>query len=346
MKKYIYALLAVLAFNLGMFGWSFWLSESAEARHPMHGERVAAYDTQLHVVDSHRTQTMDIEHRSDYTIVLLHGAGTSLLDFSSSLYPALSAEYRTISIDRPGHGYSERGDVDELRALTGLASANNPQHHDWMSPDLQARLIADALVSLNVQNAVLVGHSWAGSVLLAALLQAHEHIRAGVLIAGVSHAWNDSRAMHIKLATRPVIGPVFRWQYIAPIGSALLEKTVVSAFSPEPVPENYLESTGLALSIRPATYRHNAEDLIGLSAFLQMQQTRYHLITAPVMSIVGSEDHVVPMHRHHKKLAQQIPHLQTVVMEGAGHLPHHTRTDETVSAIRAFIDNLDGGSTL
>src|SRR5215468_6496943 len=64
-----------------------------------------------------RGQFMDIDgQRIHYTdsggskpaIVLIHGLGGNLLHFSYGIADKLAADYRVITVDRPGSGYSVR----------------------------------------------------------------------------------------------------------------------------------------------------------------------------------------------------------------------------------------------
>jgi pimeloyl-ACP methyl ester carboxylesterase len=129
-------------------------------------------------------------------IVLLHGASTSLLDFHASLLPPLAERHRVIALDRPGHGYSERA---------------SPASKDWPDPAEQARLLHGLLAQLQVEQPVLVGHSWAGAVVLAYLLAYPDEAAGGVLLAGGSHPWEGGVAWYNDLAGLPVVGDLFAY---------------------------------------------------------------------------------------------------------------------------------------
>lgn len=310
----------VILFNLALVLLTVFLSWQSESAHPMQGRLVSAGDQQLHVIESGN----DISGKGS-TIVLIHGASTSALDFSTNLHPALSEKHKVISIDRPGHGYSQRGSMK-----------------DSGDPAVQASMILDALHALGIDKPVLVGHSWAGSVVMAALLNKHPKVQpqAGILIAGATHPWTGDAAWHVELSARPLIGDVFLWQYVSPMGRLSLESAVASVFSPEQVPANYIDNTGLTLSLRPSTYKANAYDRTLLSAYLEQQAPRYSSISVPLLSIASDEDHIVPMWNHHDRLTEQIAELHTLVLDKAGHAPHHTRPEQVIEAIESFIDEL------
>lgn len=351
MKSFIVVTLAMLVvFNVALVAASAYLSASSTKNFPMIGQLVDVEGVALHVVDTGAPDpTSNADPLRDApVVVLIHGASTSLLDFERGIRQQLSQSMRVISVDRPGHGYSERGDdkvrhshtpVSTLSGSRAESTATDTQD-PWVNPQRQARLIAGALASLGVDNAVWVGHSWAGSVVLAGLLDDSVSARAGVLMAGATHPWEGGSAWHVELTAKPIIGPLFSWQYVEPLGRLALDEAVASVFAPEPVPENYVEDAGVVLSLRPDTYQHNAQDLTRLSDYLELQSRQYDRIQQPILSITGGEDTVVPAWNHDERLALQVPHLQSVKLEGAGHALHHSRSQAVIQLIREFVDSL------
>ena len=313
----VLALSAFALWHVALAGASWALARASERAHPPIGRLLDVDGRRVHLVDHGAPPG-----RPDApAIVLLHGASTSLLDMEASLAPALAGRFRVITVDRPGHGYSERGDA-------------------WPDPYAQAAAIRGALSAIGVERAVWVGHSWAGSVVLAALLEEPAHARAGVLLAGATHPWEGGSAWHAELAARPALGRAFAWTYVEPAGRALLDEAIASVFAPETVPPGYVERTGVTLSLRPATYRANAVDLTRLSEHLARQSARYPGIDRPLLSITGTADDVVPARNHDARLARQLPALRSVALEGAGHAFPHTRTERVAALIGGFVDAL------
>jgi len=318
-------LIGAVVFNLGLVLVTLALSKQAEIAHPMEGVLVNLDGTNMHVIKSAPRADDKQKEAAHDAMVLIHGASTSALDFKSNLLPELSDRHTVLAIDRPGHGYSER-------------SARPDMHH----PSQQAGLILDTLAKLNIERPVLIGHSWAGSVVLAALLLNHPTVdpAAGVLIAGESHPYESEDSTPTKLALAPYFGPIFRYEYLTPVGRMAIEPTVESYFAPDRVPENYIDDTGLHLSLRPDTYLYNARDRSRLGEHLVDQSKLYPSLETPLLSIAASGDHVVPPSDHHDMLLEDVPTATAVAIEGAGHSPHHTRTDEVVEAIESFVDEL------
>lgn len=336
MKSRLYLVLSlVLVFNASLVAVSAFLAHRSSQQYPMSGQLIVVDDVAIHVVDSGPPSSATVAASDSYpTLVLLHGASTSLLDFETSIKPGLARHARVISIDRPGHGYSERGRPIELAKTLALQPA---EQEPWVNPHIQARLIAATLRELKIQHSIWIGHSWAGAVVLAGMLDDTAGVSAGVLIAGATHPWKGDSAWHVQVAASPVIGRIFSWQYIEPIGRLAMANAVASVFTPEQVPDTYIKDTGLVLSLRPEIYRNNASDLTRLSQFLETQSQRYTELRQPILSITGSGDNVVPSWNHDKRLARQVPQLQSMELAGAGHAPHHTRSDEVVRIIEEFI---------
>ena len=175
--------------------------------------------------------------------------------------------------------------------------------------------------------------------MLAGLLADNDDVQpaAGILIAAVTHPYEREDSFPTRMSLAPVFGTVFRWQYLTPMGRMAMASSIERFFHPDDVPENYVEDTGLLLSLRPAPYLYNALDRSRLSDKLISQSSHYQTIDLPVLSIAASEDNVVNPADHHDRLMREIESGTAVVIDGAGHSPHHTRTNEVVLAIESFV---------
>jgi len=288
-----------------------------ERAHPPIGTFVTVDGRRLHLVQAAPLVPLAGQDRATVpplpTLLLLHGGGTSLLDLSTSLLPALTARgYPVIAIDRPGHGYSEarRGDA---------------------SPPRQARLIQGALDELGIDETVWIGHSRGAAVVLAALLA--ERPMAGVLLAGVTQPAIASDPTFRRLLQTPLVGPWFAWTAIEYAGRGAMPAVLDSAFAPETPPTDYIERTGLRLSLRPMTALHDARERVAVNRWLQQAVERYARIDRPVIAVHGEEDVPVPAGRHLLPLMDLVPSLSILTLPGAGHGIVHTRTDEVADAI-------------
>ncbi|TGK00339.1 alpha/beta hydrolase [Leptospira langatensis] len=97
-------------------------------------------------------------------IILLHSAGHDHQDFDSVL-PELSAKYKVISIDWPGHGMSP-----------------NPEPSSSASAVEYAQIIPDLVKDLAPEGAVLIGNSIGGFASLNLALQRPELVKGLILV--------------------------------------------------------------------------------------------------------------------------------------------------------------------
>ncbi len=108
-------------------------------------------------------------------VVLIHGAGGNVRDFTFDLVGRLGDRYRVITFDRPGLGHSDR--------LPGKGGAWNS---DFESPQEQAAMLQKAAEQIGVSNPIVLGHSYGGTVALAWALSRPEGTAAVVLAGAVS----------------------------------------------------------------------------------------------------------------------------------------------------------------
>ena len=174
--------------------------------------------------------------------------------------------YRTILIDRPGRGWSER-----------------EAGHDFASPQRQADMVAQALGKLGVRRAIVVGHSWGGALATAFAIR-HPELTAGlVLLAPTSHPWKGGVSWYYTLATTPLIGPLFAHTLVLPLGALLIGNATASVFEPQTPPPSYVGRSATPLVLRPKAFAANAHDMTELKANLEKLVPLYASIRAPTV---------------------------------------------------------------
>jgi pimeloyl-ACP methyl ester carboxylesterase len=279
--------------------------------YPPAGRFVEVGGGRLHIVDiDERTQPS----ADDPPVVLLHGASSNLEDMRLALADSLKARHRVILIDRPGHGWSERSADDA-------------------SPAQQAAMVAEALERLDVGRAIVVAHSFAGSVATALALDDPGRVAGLVLLAPVLYPWSTGIAWYYSLVTTPVVGPLFTHTLAMPAGAVLMRPVVGTVFAPQVAPADYADRAAIALVLRPQTFLANARDVAGLHAFVTRQAPRYTSIKAPTVIVTGDRDTVVSPDIHARALAAKLPNSKLVVLDGVGHMPHYAAPDRVVAAI-------------
>jgi pimeloyl-ACP methyl ester carboxylesterase len=281
------------------------MTRRIEARHPPAGRFVAVSGGRLHLVDRR-----PVDREPDGTIVLLHGASGAQGDMMVTLGARLVDRYRVIAIDRPGHGWSDRPG--------GRADA---------APARQAALIHEALMAAGVEHAVVVGHSFAGSVATRLTLDYPQTVSGLMLLAPATHPWPGGVAWYYTPATTPVLGDVFAHTVAMPLGLAVLDTAINAVFAPQRAPAAYAEEAGARLVLRPREFLANAEDVKDLLGYVREQAHRYGAIKAPTVIITGDVDKIVSPQIHSAALAREIPGAKLIVLPGVGHVPQWAAPD-------------------
>ena len=294
----------------GLVVWTKLKTREIEARYPPAGEMIDVGGYKLHAVHVPRPAGADLP-----ALVFIHGASGNLLDQSVPFRPKLEGRAEMLFIDRPGHGWSERG---------GAANA---------TPDGQANAIAAAMKAKGITNAVIIGHSFGGAI-AASFALAHPEMTSGlVFLAPATHSWPGGIAWYYDLTRLPVVGPLFANTLALPAGLTRLESGSACVFAPNPKPDDYITSTAPALVLRPGAFRNNAVDVANLKPYVSRVAPRYSEIRTPTVIITGDSDSVVLAHIHSEGLARDIEGAELIWIRNLGHKPDHVTTDLAVRAI-------------
>jgi pimeloyl-ACP methyl ester carboxylesterase len=281
-----------------------------EAAHPPAGRFVAVEGGRLHVLELGQAGT------DRWPAVVVHGASSNVEDMRLALGDRLAADRRVVLVDRPGLGWSDRPG--------GVACA---------SPARQAELIAQALERIGVERFVLVAHSLGGAVATAFALAFPDRLAGLVLLAPVTHPWAGGLAWYNALLTTPVVGAFFARTLTLPLGGVLLETGGATVFAPQPMPADYLKRAAIRLLLVPARFIANAQDIAALKPFVTSQVPHYKDIAAATIVLTGTADKTVSPKIHAQAIAAALPNARLVLLDGIGHMPHHTSSDAVMAAI-------------
>lgn len=252
-------------------------------------------------------------------MVLLHGNAGFTHDYSAVMTLLARRGFRALAFDRPGHGRSER-------ANNGATTAG-----------VQARLIRQALLELEVARPIMVGHSWGGLLILAYALQDKTETSGLVLLAPATYPEEEQFAASKALVGIPGLGyllirmssPLINWE---------IRRTLDRAFSPDEVPLEYLE---LATTIwnRPEQVKAIVEDEADFGLSAEGLSSRFGEIRSPTVIVTGDSDHLVKPEAHSFPLHKVIPHSRLVVLPGTGHMLPQTRPEAVLEAIESLSSN-------
>lgn len=175
----------------------------------------------------------------------------------------------------------------------------------------------DLLRALDIDSAVVVGHSFGG--MAAAEFAAHHPDRVSALVLiGAMGLWRDEAPVADIHTTHPtqLAGLLFH-DPDGPAAMSVLQK---------PTPQDRLDYQ-LALGAAVHFYWPVPDrDL----------RRRLYRIDAPTLLVWGAEDRVVPP-VYADAFAAGIKDTKTVLVKGSGHFPHLERADEVLGAVGDFL---------
>ncbi len=288
--------------GLGLSLYSDQIAREAERLVPQDGRHIQVAGARLHYVDQ----------GSGPTIVMIHGLGGQLRNFSYAMLEPLARDHRVILLDRPGSGYSTAD--DDAEPTIGE----------------QGAIVARFIEALALDRPLLVGHSLGGAVALALALDRPELIRGLALIAPLTQAQNDVPEAFKGLAAIP---PGMRRLMARTLGTPLsrltAERTLAAVFAPEAPPADFATRGGGALSQRPAAIAAAAADLASGGTDMAAIAARYPSLTVPTAILYGRTDAILDPALHGHRTAAEIPGARIDVIEG-GHMIPITAPEETI----------------
>jgi pimeloyl-ACP methyl ester carboxylesterase len=280
----------------------------AEEANPPLGDFIEVDGVRLHY----------LERGSGPLVVLLHGNGTMVEDWlASGVFDALAETNRVIAFDRPGFGHSER-----------------PRNIIW-TPAAQARLIAAALAARGCGEAAIVGHSFGTMVAVEMGLNHPEVAASLVLIGGYYYPSVRLDAVLGAPPAIPVIGDAIRYTVSPLLGAAMKPVLEKQIFAPAPVSAGWKKDFPVAMTLRPSQIRATAAEAALIVPAAASLAPRLSGLTLPVTIVAGDGDKVVSPSGQSGRLAASLRGSKLLVIEGAGHMVHHTAGDAVTLAIRA-----------
>jgi pimeloyl-ACP methyl ester carboxylesterase len=282
---------------------------------PPQGRMIAVEGATLHVVEIGPRD-------SGVPIVMLHGASSNLQAMRRPLGDLLARDRRVILIDRPGHGWSERARAQDS------------------TPDIQARMIIEALGKLGIDRAVFVVHSWSGALGTRIALDHPRRVAGLVMLAPVTHPWRGGVGRYNEIIATPVIGPLLAYTITLPLGYFVTEAGARNVFLPQAMPDGFVRDSATPLLLRPREFIANAHDLVTLKQAVAEQAPRYAEITAPVTIIAGEPDKTVKTDIHARPFAAEVANAKLIVLPDLGHMVQNAVPDLVKTEIETMIEKI------
>lgn len=251
-------------------------------------------------------------------VLLLHGIGRSLEDWAA-VFPLLAREYRVITLDLPGFGFSTR----------------RPERATSTSFALGAMETLDALGESRPVH--VVGNSLGGAIALQLQAIASERVESLVLVDAAG--FGPEVISMLRLLTVPVLAHL-----------ATARTTRFSAKLVEKV--NYSDASlataariehAVEISKQPdsgALMRETARALGTIrgvrSDWRQSLLETVALHPRPTLVVWGEHDRVLPV-KHVQAARSGLPHADSHIFTGVGHMPQIECPDNFVDVVSRFL---------
>jgi sigma-B regulation protein RsbQ len=243
-------------------------------------------------------------HSSSYgagprTVILVHGWTCDDTTWEAQV-PALSKQYRVITLDLPGHGKS-----------------GSPKDGVF-SMELFARAVEAVRSEAKVEKVVLVGHSMGTPVVVQYAHMFPQHTAALVFVDGLLRIGRDSGIARNSQ------------QFVGPEGRKARESMVRGMFSASTTPAMQTHILNMMLGSPEAT-------AVGsLKATWDIPSPKYDVIKAPVLGLYA--DHSGLADREFMKITY--PNLQYFEIPGTGHFLMMEKPDEFNRRLLDFLKPL------
>ncbi len=280
-------------------------ARQAEARNPPIGRFITVDGVQLHYV----------ERGAGSPIILLHGNGAMVDDWEASgVIDGLAAEHRVVAFDRPGFGRTPR-----------------PRTRIW-TPKAQAALFAKAMRQLDLEHAVIVGHSWGVLPALALALDHPELVSGLVLMSGVFYPEIRADILTSLPSAVPGPGDVMCHTITPLVATATSPMQTKSVFRPAAVSDRFA-GFPMDMSLRPGQMRAQVKETVMLPVVTRRLSKRYGELNLPVTIVTGSGDELANPETQSKRLHQVIRNSRLVNLPGIGHMANYSALAAVLQAI-------------
>lgn len=276
----------------------------------------------MHVVnvDGRTVRALTAGDRADTPLLLLHGIGRSLEDWTEQI-ERLSGRFYVIAVDLPGFGRSARrdGPADLATVADGVAGA---------------------LAALDEDRPChVIGNSLGGAVAMQ-LLASHPDLVASLILVNSAGFGAEVTAL-LRMLSLPGIGRRLATRS-TPAGARLMERRLFA--DPSLATRERIEHA-LSIAAQPGTGEFLLEMANHLGTMRGVRpQWRTELLAAvaahprPTLLIWGDRDRILPA-AHLGAAQRQFPDAQVHLFTATGHMPQIERADEFADLITAFVEN-------
>jgi len=302
-----WVLLAIVTLIAALALFSYIIARRIERDVPADGAFLTIDGTRLHYSD----------HGQGPAIVMIHGLGGQMRNFSYALTDRLAADHRIILVDRPGSGYS-----------AAASSAAIPA---------QAKLVAGLIDALGLDRPLVVGHSLGGAIALALALDHPDKVSGLALISPLTQPQDSVPPAFRAIAIgSPLVRSALAWTLATPLGMLSGSRGADAVFAPEPAPADFRTKGGGALVLRARAFHAASTDLAATRTDMPLLSARYAGLSVPVAILYGSEDAILDPDIHGAKIAAAVPAVELTLIPG-GHMIPVTAPEQVAAWIRGRV---------
>jgi pimeloyl-ACP methyl ester carboxylesterase len=256
-----------------------------------------------------------VERGHGRPLVLFHGNGSMIEDFESSGLIDLAAKnYRVIVFDRPGFGHSLR-----------------PRNVVW-TPEAQADLFKKALDLLEVQRAIVLGHSSGASVAVALATRHPSFVEALVLASGYYFPTAGAEAAASPLQGIPGIADLMSYTVLPILNRLMWPALLRKLFGPRSVPEKFA-GFPKEMAVRPSQIRAGAAEAALMIPAASVASKTYSELGMPAIILAGEDDRLIDINEQSVRLHDELKESKLHRIAGVGHMVHQSATPDLMAAI-------------
>lgn len=296
----------IILLGAGLILFTAWNARRARTNIPPDGRFANVAGARLHYLDI----------GAGPPIVMIHGLGGQLRNFTFALSERLARDHRLVIVDRPGSGYSTFTGEEER----GLAA--------------QADIIVRLLDRLGIEDPLVVGHSLGGAVALSMALRHPGRLGGLALLAPLTQHMDTVPEVFAALGlTSPLLRALVGWMLAAPVGRLQQRRSCAALFGPEATPDDFEVKAGAALSLTPSAFRSASLDVAACRSEMAPMALRYGELALPVGILFAGQDRILPYEDHGPPAARAIAGAELRTIRG-GHMFPLTQADLTADWIR------------
>lgn len=247
-------------------------------------------------------------------LLLLHGLGASVITWRDNIGP-LSRAFRVYALDLPGHGDSDKPDID-------------------YSADTVVQFLLGFVESLGIERPRMIGNSIGGALALITALRYPDLVDGLVLVD--SGGLGREVPLYVRLVSVPGLGELLESSKVGGTRFMLYNVFHDRSFVTQDLLDELYRCRQMP-GAKEAVVRavRNTVNLMGV-------RTQYVLVDAlksldlPLMLVWGAEDRILPV-SHAYRAAEAAPHARLEVYDGCGHWPHMERAADFNRAVVEFL---------